>query len=83
MVQGKGDSKFDFQAPQVHRYTPDGLPVYKYAKPFLRLDRRPIVFLPHRSCFFPLVVSFRYFELGMKQDDGGTGQCPFDCSCCY
>ena len=29
MVQGKGDSKFDFQQPQVHRFTPEGLPVYK------------------------------------------------------
>ncbi len=38
---------------QVHRYTAEGLPVYKY------------------------------FHLGMKQDDGGTSLCPFDCDCCF
>ena len=39
--------------PSVHRYTPEGLPVYKY------------------------------FHLGMNQEDGGTPQCPFDCECCF
>mmetsp|Transcript_67917 Transcript_67917/g.153689 ORF Transcript_67917/g.153689 Transcript_67917/m.153689 type:complete len:153 (+) Transcript_67917:293-751(+) len=46
-------SEFEYQAPSVHRFTPEGLPVYKY------------------------------FHLGMKQDDGGTPNCPFDCKCCY
>jgi hypothetical protein len=45
--------KFGDQAPSVHRYTPEGLPVYKY------------------------------FHLGMQQDDGGTALCPFDCKCCF
>mmetsp|Transcript_23703 Transcript_23703/g.28529 ORF Transcript_23703/g.28529 Transcript_23703/m.28529 type:complete len:103 (-) Transcript_23703:340-648(-) len=39
--------------PSVHRYTAEGLPVYKY------------------------------YHLGMKQDDGGTPLCPFDCDCCF
>ena len=46
-------STFAFQAPSVHRFTPEGLPVYKY------------------------------FHLGMRQDDGGTAACPFDCNCCF
>lgn len=45
--------KFGSQAPSVHRWTSEGLPVYKY------------------------------FHLGMKQEDGGTPLCPFDCKCCF
>jgi len=78
MVQGKGDSKFDFQTPQVHRYTPEGLPVYKYVMPlFISI----LDWLANNCSFFRLAQ--RYFDLGMKQDDGGSGECPFDCSCCY
>ena len=39
--------------PVDRRYTPEGLPIYKY------------------------------FHLGMQQEDGGTPQCPFDCECCF
>lgn len=39
--------------PKVHRYTAEGLPIYKF------------------------------FHLGMQQDDGGTSNCPFDCQCCF
>lgn len=39
--------------PSVHRYTEEGLPVYKF------------------------------YHLGMRQEDGGTPLCPFDCDCCY
>lgn len=38
---------------RVHRFTAEGLPVYKY------------------------------FHLGMEQNDGGTPLCPFDCDCCF
>lgn len=26
---------------------------------------------------------YKYYHLGMKQDDGGTPLCPFDCNCCF
>lgn len=26
---------------------------------------------------------YKFFHLGMKQDDGGTPECPFDCKCCF
>ena len=39
--------------PTVHRFTSEGLPVYKY------------------------------YHLGMAQNDGGTPLCPFDCDCCF
>ena len=45
--------QFGNQAPSVHRWTAEGLPVYKF------------------------------FHLGMKQEDGGTALCPFDCKCCF
>lgn len=41
------------EEPSVHRYTEEGLPVYKY------------------------------YHLGMNQEDGGTPLCPFDCKCCF
>ena len=39
--------------PSVHRFTDEGLPVYKF------------------------------YHLGMDQEDGGTPLCPFDCKCCF
>ena len=26
---------------------------------------------------------YKYFHLGMDQQDGGTPLCPFDCDCCF
>lgn len=26
---------------------------------------------------------YKFYDLGMKQDDGGTKNCPFDCWCCF
>lgn len=47
-----GTSRRCHDEPKVHRYTEDGLAVYKY------------------------------YHLGIQQDDGGTPYCPFDCDCC-
>lgn len=26
---------------------------------------------------------YKFYHLGMAQDDGGTPLCPFDCDCCF
>lgn len=51
LTSEKDDERW--KEPKVHRFTTEGLPIYKY------------------------------YHLGVNQNDGGTPLCPFDCDCCF